>query len=78
MPSYKEAMQFAVDKEYPKALGKLNESVQEIEKTIGNHTKYHLLLYQRIASICEVMRDDKGVEEIFLKSVETASKLYPK
>jgi hypothetical protein len=58
MKEYQEALQFAVDKKYPESLSRLQEALKVIEKTVGSaHTGYHLFLYQRMASIQQIIGD---------------------
>ena len=78
MKEYQEALQLAIDKKYPESLLKLNDAVKVVENAIGSqNTAYHLFLYQRMASIQQILGDGQSVETTFVKCVETAEKLYP-
>ncbi len=58
MKEYQEALQLAVDKRYAESLEKLNESMKVVEKATGTpFTVFHLFLYQRIASIQQIIGD---------------------
>ena len=48
-----------------------------IDKTVGTHTGYHLFLYQRMASVQQILGDGREMEAIWRKCVETAEKMYP-
>ena len=77
MKEYQEALQYAVDKKYPESLGKLNDAVKSIEQVVGSpYSKFHLFLYQRMASIQQIIGDGQQVENTFRKCVETAEKIY--
>ena len=72
MPEYQAALQFAVDHKYQDSLGKLEDTVVAVEKQVGPNTKFHLFLYQRMASLHMLLHDLGGVEEKFKRSVEVA------
>jgi tetratricopeptide (TPR) repeat protein len=77
MKEYQLALQYAVDKNYPDSLSKLREAATNIEQVVGSaHTQYHLFLYQRMASIQQMLGDINEVEGTFRRCVETAEKIY--
>ena len=51
MPEYQKALKFASEQKYDDALGALNDTIKNVENIIGENTKFHLFLYQRIASL---------------------------
>ena len=51
MPEYQKALKFATEQKYDEALGLLQDTIKNIEGVVGENTKFHLFLYQRIASL---------------------------
>ena len=77
MKEYQEALQYAVDKKYPESLSKLSDAATNVESIVGSgHTQYHLFLYQRMASIQQMLGDVGQVESTFRRCVDTAEKIY--
>lgn len=72
MPSYQKALEFAHNKAYEDSVLKLNDTIKEIDKTIGLNTNLHLYIYQRIAGIQQILGDRDAVEETFQKCIETS------
>lgn len=72
MPTYQEALKFAVDKKFGKAIGKVNDTITELDKQVGNNTNFHLFLYQRLASMHMLERDLLQVEDVFKKCVDVS------
>jgi len=67
-----------MDKKYPESLGKLGEAIKVVESAIGSQsTAYHLFLYQRMASIHQILGDGPSVEQTFIKCVQTAESMHP-
>lgn len=52
----------------------MNHAITQIENQVGPNTKYHLFLYQRIASLQLIMQDLDAVENTFFKQIEVAEK----
>ncbi|CDW76305.1 UNKNOWN [Stylonychia lemnae] len=79
MPSYQEALRFASETKYEESQKKLQETIDEIEGTLGDkNTLYHLYIYQRLASIQTILKEPYAVENTFKQCIETANKIFPK
>ena len=50
---------------YDKSIKKLDETIIEIENSIGKNTNLHLYIYQRMASIYQIQKDFDQMESIF-------------
>lgn len=76
MPEYQKALENASEKNYPEALKMMQETISNVEKQVGPYSKFHLFLYQRIASLHMIMKDLDSVELTFQKSIEVAEKTH--
>ena len=66
MREYQEALQFAVEKKYPDSLAKLKDAIRVVESSTGSSTTaYHLFIFQRIASIQQLLGEGREVEATF-------------
>lgn len=52
----------------------MEASIKALEAQVGPYSRFHLFLYQRIASLHMIMQNLEGVEESFKKSIEVAEK----
>ena len=65
MPSYQKALELAVNEKFDDSLKQLEVTMQEVENVVGPHTKFHLFLYQRMASIHMIQDNHEMVEKRF-------------
>jgi hypothetical protein len=65
-------LELAVDKKFRESLDKMNDTVTAVEAQVGPHSKFHLFLYQRMASLHMLLSELDGVEHMFKKSIDVA------
>ena len=72
MPSYQAALKAATEEKYDDALNSLQDAIRDVEAQVGENTKFHLFLYQRVASLQMLTKDLPAVEDTFKKCIEVA------
>ena len=65
MKSYQKALEFAHNQSYTESIGKLKDTLKELDGNIGPNTNLHLYINQRIASLYKIQKDLDGVEHTF-------------
>ena len=72
LPSYQKALEFAHDQNYEASIGKLRDTMKELDTNVGKNTNLHLYINQRIASIQKITKDLSGVEDTFQSCIQIA------
>ena len=72
LPSYQKALEFAHEQHYEASIGKLRDTMKDLDSNVGKNTNLHLYINQRIASMQKITKDLAGVEDTFQSCIQIA------
>jgi hypothetical protein len=76
MPSYLDALKLVVDKNYEKAVTKLEDTLHTYESENTPNTKMSIFLLMKMASINRISGLESENEDVFSRVIQTAPLVY--